>query len=89
MKRRVTVRLTQQFENNLAEMAQFLEESGALPQVFDTVLGRLLEEVIPNLEHFPDIGRPFLETTAHSVETMNAQARLRRQMAEVFPAAAV
>lgn len=73
---RLTVRLTANFERNLADLERFLTEAEA-PQAYDTLLDELLATVIPNLERFPDIGRPFLANAARSVETTNATEALR------------
>lgn len=40
----------------------------------------MLDTVIPNLERFPDIGRPFLSKAARSVETTNALEALRARL---------
>ncbi|MDD3517816.1 MAG: type II toxin-antitoxin system RelE/ParE family toxin [Chromatiales bacterium] len=79
MAKRIVVRLTANFERNLAEIERFLAEAEA-PAAFDALLDDLLTTVIPNLERFPDMGRPFLAIPARSVETTEALDRLRAQM---------
>jgi plasmid stabilization system protein ParE len=73
------VKLTANFERNLASIESFLLEQDA-PQAFDSLLDQLLETVITNLERFPDMGRPFLAHPPRSVETTNALAALRAKL---------
>ena len=79
------VKLTANFERNLADIEQFLTEAEA-PQAFDGLLDELLETVIPNLERFPGMGRPFLNRAVGSVEATNAltalQAKLQTLLAD-------
>jgi plasmid stabilization system protein ParE len=73
------VKFTSNFERNLEGIELFLTEVDA-PQAFDGVLDELLETVIPNLERFPEMGRPFLARQPRSVETTNALAALRAKL---------
>lgn len=73
------VKFTANFERKLEEIVSFLSEPEA-PQAFDSLLDELLETVIPNLERFPEMGRPFLTHHPRSVETTNAQATLRAKL---------
>ncbi len=75
----LTVRLTANFERNLADIERFLIEAEA-PQTYDALLDDLLDTVIPNLERFPGIGRPFLAKPILSVETTNAVEALRAKL---------
>ena len=77
--KKTIVKLTENFERNLEDLARFLAEADA-SQAYDGLLDELLETVIPNLERFPDMGRPFLHQPAHSVETSNALANLRASL---------
>ena len=81
---RLTVRLAANFERNLADIERFLTEAEA-PQAYDALLDELLDTVIPNLERFPDIGRPFLANVARSVETTNAIEALREKLSALTP----
>lgn len=74
-----TIKLTANFERNLAEIEVFLMEIEA-PQDFDALLDELLDTTISNLERFPGLGRLFLERPARSVEVANGIARLTRQL---------
>lgn len=74
-----TVKLTANFERNLAELETFLVDAEA-PQAFDALLDELTDTVIPNLETFPGMGRLFLDRSAGSVETANGMARLSKQL---------
>ncbi|MBN9695868.1 MAG: type II toxin-antitoxin system RelE/ParE family toxin [Zoogloea sp.] len=75
----LTVKLTRNFERNLNDVERFLEESEA-SGAFDMLLDELTETVIPNLESFPKMGRPFLDRPALSVEAMGRVAKLRTQL---------
>lgn len=71
------VKLTGNFERNLGEIEAFLLEAGAI-QAFDALVQELIDTVIPNLERFPGMGRPFLQRSARSVELTEGMARLSR-----------
>lgn len=75
----LAVKLTRNFERNLDDVERFLEESEA-SDAFDMLLDELTETVIPNLESFPKMGRPFLDRPALSVEAMGRVAKLRTQL---------
>ena len=80
MARKPVVRVTTNFERNLADIERFPTEAEAL-QAYDVLLDDLLDTVIPNLERFPGIGRPFLAHAARSVESSNAMDALRAKLA--------
>ena len=84
MARKPVVRLTANFERNLADIERFLTDAEA-PQAYDTLLDELLDTVISNLERFPGIGRPFLAHAARSVETTNVLAALRVKLSALTP----
>jgi len=73
------VKLTRNFERNLDDIERFLEENEAT-RAFDLLLEELTETVVPNLESFPKIGRPFLDRTALSLEAKNRIEQLRAQL---------
>jgi len=77
--KKVTVKLTANFERNLEAIEAFLAEANA-PQVYDRLLDDLADTLIPNLEHFPAMGRPFLERPVCSVEVANVLARLQAKL---------
>lgn len=79
MARKVTIRLTANFERNLEAIETFLAEVDA-PQAYDRLLDELSDTLIPNLEHFPAMGRPFLVRPVCSVEVANALERLRSKL---------
>ncbi|MCY0857189.1 type II toxin-antitoxin system RelE/ParE family toxin [Cupriavidus sp. D39] len=74
----ITVRLTANFERNLERLEQFLLEADA-PQAFDALLDELLDNVIPALERFPELGSPLLGLRAGSIESRRAQEALREK----------
>ena len=82
MTSRITVKLTANFERNLADIEQFLIAAEA-PQAFDGLLDELLGTVLPNLERFPALGRPFFNRAVGSAETTNAIAALQAMLAAV------
>lgn len=73
---KTAVRLTANFEANLAGIEAFWIEAGA-PRAYDALLDRLLDAAIPNLEQFPKMGRPFLARPGLSAETRTAIERLK------------
>jgi len=79
---KTVVKITANFERNLEGIDLFLTEVAA-PQAFDGLLDELLETVIPNLERFPEMGRPFLARQSRSVESTNALATLGRKLASL------
>ena len=78
------VRLTANFERNLADIENFLAEAEA-PQAYDALLDELLDTVIPNLERFPGMGRRFLANSPRSVETSNSLEALRAKLLALTP----
>jgi hypothetical protein len=80
----LTVRLTANFERNLADIGHFLTGAEA-SRAYDALLDELLATVIPNLERFPAIGRPFLANAARSVETTIALEALRAKLSALTP----
>lgn len=82
MTNRVNIKLTANFERNLANIEQFLTEAEA-PQAFDGLIDELLGTVLPNLEQFPALGRPFFNRAIGSAEATNAIAALKARLAAV------
>ena len=76
---KMAVKLTANFERNLASIEAFCAEAGA-PRAYEALLDELLDTVIPSLERFPGMGRLLLERRAHSVEVATAQAKLRARL---------
>lgn len=75
---KAAVKLTANFERDLKSIAQFSLDTDA-PQAFDVLLDALLEKVIPNLMRFPELGHPFLDLQARSIESLSAQEALREK----------
>jgi plasmid stabilization system protein ParE len=76
------VKFTTNFERNLEALERFLVEAQA-PQAFDALLAELADTVIPNLERFPGMGRPFLDRALHSVEVSNGVEALKRKLKRI------
>ena len=73
--KRASVKLTANFEANLDQLEAFLVEADAAP-AYDALLADLETTVIPNLESFPRMGRPFFNRDAGSVEAHEKIGRL-------------
>ncbi len=73
------VKLTANFEANLASIEKFWIEADAL-QSYDRLLAVLLDSVLPNLEQFPQMGRPFLSRPANSIESQAVVERLKTRV---------
>lgn len=80
--RKPQVRFAASFERNLEEIAEFLAETEAMA-AYDALLDELAETVIPNLERFPDMGRPFMAREVFSVEGINALEQLGTRLSEL------
>jgi len=70
-----TVRLTENFIGNLRSIETFCVEHD-IDYAFDRVLSALFDTLIPNLERFLNMGRPFLEREALSVEGIKLREAL-------------
>lgn len=70
------VELTQSFLACLDAIETFLLEADAAA-AFDDLLAELRAVVIPNLQRFPRIGRPYLDTPPQSAEALAQLAALR------------
>ncbi|HMW64258.1 MAG TPA: type II toxin-antitoxin system RelE/ParE family toxin [Nitrospira sp.] len=79
MAKKLVIKFTSNFERYIEEIERFLTEAEA-PQAYDGLLDELLETVIPNLERFPGMGRPFMLRQPRAVETTNALATLRAKL---------
>lgn len=79
MTQHCVVQLTANFERNLAELEQFLIDSDAT-NAFDLVLDEMLNQVIPNLERFPEMGRSFFAHPTRSINVENALAVLKAKL---------
>lgn len=77
--KRSSVKLTANFEVNLASIESFWVEADSR-QSYDRLLDVLLETVIPNLEQFPKMGRLFLARQAQSVESQAVIERLKTRI---------
>jgi hypothetical protein len=76
------VKFTANFERNLEAVEPFLEIAQA-QQAFDALLTELADTVIPNLERFSGLGRPFLDRILRSVEVSNGVEGLRRKLKRI------
>lgn len=84
MAKKRVVRLTANFERNLEGIERFLTEADAA-HAYDALLDELPGTVIPNLERFPGMGRPFLARPAGSVEATNTLEALRAKLLALTP----
>lgn len=65
------------FDVHLQRIAAFCTVHEA-PAAYRSLLDDVDTVIIPNLERFPHIGRPYLETTMESTEALMAVAKLPR-----------
>lgn len=79
MTKKIVVKLTANFERNLASIEQFLSDAAA-PQAYDALLDEIADTVIPNLERFPDLGRMFMQRPVKSVEVGNGLEALHKKL---------
>ena len=79
---KITVKFTANFEANLTLIETFWSENEH-PQGFDRLLDELGETVIPNLERFPAMGRPFLARQPESVEALARLEKLEKRVAKL------
>ncbi|WP_420223812.1 type II toxin-antitoxin system RelE/ParE family toxin [Pigmentiphaga litoralis] len=68
MKTRAVVKVTAAFERKLSEVETFLAEAGNT-NGFDELLADLEDTLVPNLERFPSMGRPFFGRIPESIES--------------------
>jgi plasmid stabilization system protein ParE len=65
--RRVAARVTANFERNLDDIRAFLSVADA-KQEFDRLIAHLVDEIVPALEQFPNLGTDFLAKAPLSVK---------------------
>ena len=85
-KQSAAVKFTANFEANLAAIEVFLTER-QFAQGYDRLLDELGEVVVPNIERFPAMGRPFFAHAAQSVEALAVADHLRAKLAGLEPGA--
>lgn len=83
-KQPVAVKFTANFEANLASIEAFLTE-GEFAQGYGRLLDELSDVVVPNLERFPSMGRPFLARATRSIEALTIADRLHANLAGLEP----
>lgn len=69
------VRITDNFSANLQSIEDYWAGTD-FPQSFDRLLDELDQSVIPNLERYPEMGRPF---SRHPCESVEARVCTERQ----------
>ncbi len=79
MAKKTVVTLSANFERNLESIEIFLAEAEA-QHAYDALLDELFFTVIPNLERFPDMGRPFMNRPIKSIEMVNAVTVLQTKL---------
>lgn len=83
--RKLGIRATANFRRNLEQIEAFLAGAGA-PKEFDRLLRSLADEVIPDIERFPEIGADFLGRAPLSAD---GRARFAKVLALLGPDASV
>lgn len=76
---RRTVHVTRNFDENLEDIRRFLEGQ-EVTQGFQSLLERLFETVIPNLERFPEMGVDFLAKVPQSAEGLIRLEALKKRL---------
>ncbi len=76
------IKLTDNFETNLEAIEIFWDEC-QFPPGYDRLLDELEQTIIPNLERFPMIGRPFISLQPDSVEAAHLQDKLHKKLADI------
>lgn len=76
------IKFTNNFESNLAAIEIFWDECN-FPLGYDRLLDELEQTLIPNLERFPMLGRPFISLPPDSVEAVHLQDKLREKLAQM------
>ena len=72
-----TVRFTANFNQNLANTRRFLE-AGPGAESFESLVDRIVETIVPNLERFPEMGYDLLARKANSYESIGLTESLKR-----------
>jgi hypothetical protein len=78
----VSIKFTANFESNLAEIEAYWVLN-QFPQGYDRLLDDLSETLIPNLERFPGMGRPFIQRQPESVEAVTRLEALNKRLAKL------
>lgn len=78
----MSIKFTANFEANLEAIEAFYIDADAA-QAYDRLLGELGDTILPNLEQFPRMGRPFLVLPPDSVEAASKLKQLRAQLARL------
>ena len=71
--------ITENFVRNLDDIRRFLTEQDA-QRAFDELVVTVFDQLVPNLERFPDMGRDFLAAVPQSAEGVDQLRRLRMRM---------
>ena len=78
----VSVKFTTNFESNLAEIEAYWSLN-QFPQGYDRLLDELGASVIPSIERFPGIGRPFVQRQPDTVEAVTRLEKLNKRLAKL------
>lgn len=75
----VSVKFTANFESNLAEIEAYWSLNQFL-QGYDLLLDELGASVIPSIERFPGMGRPFVQRQPDTVEAVTRLEKLNKRL---------
>ena len=78
----VSVKFTTNFESNLAEIEAYWSLN-QFPQGYDRLLDELGASVIPSIERFPGMGRPFVQRQPDTVEAVTRLEKLNKRLAKL------
>lgn len=78
----VSVKFTANFESNLTEIEAYWSLN-QFPQGYDRLLDELGVTVIPSIERFPGMGRPFMQRQPDTVEAVTRLEKLNKRLAKL------
>jgi hypothetical protein len=78
----VSVKFTANFETNLAEIEAYWALN-QFPQGYDRLLDELSASVIPSIERFPGMGRPFVQRQPDTIEAITRLENLNKRLAKL------
>ncbi len=77
----LNIRVTANFERNLDEIECFFKKIQQ-PRQFEVLLDQLFDTIIPNLQHFPLMGKDFLAEPQGSVESTMLLQKIKSRISE-------
>lgn len=79
LKARITVRLTPNFEDNLARIEAYWDDN-QFSAGYDRLLAELTDTTLPTLEQHPRLGRPFFDRASQTEQAKKKAQALKKQL---------